>query len=121
MPSKIWIPTIGDKIKLTADWTFKVTPEYRNVDLGPRQGYPDSGDYPKTFIIPVDTVLKVERIYIRGSYRDFDSVTFRIQQCPRRPELTTKKFGGHGTITTRFFAKLTDVNNIEAEPFNVQA
>lgn len=120
MPSKVWIPTIGDKIKLTADWTFKVTPEYRNADLSPGERWAYD-KLPDNFTIPADTVLKIERIYIRGAYRDYDSVTFRVQQCPRRPEMTSKKFGGTSTGSVRFFAKLTDVNNIEAEPFNVQA
>ena len=128
--SKIWIPTIGDRIKLLADWSFSATREYRNEDLAvafdldqqmwaqDKDGRWRNGDSLGTVTIPAETVLKIERVYIRGTFRDYDSVTFRIHQCPARRELTSRKFGGTGPVTVRFFAKLADVNNIEAEIFD---
>lgn len=127
--SRVWIPTIGDHIRLTRQWSFPVTREYRNGDLlhlvdpgGSQWG--GRNDPPAgVFTMPEDTVLKVERIYIRGTnkgFRQYDSVTFRVVRCPRRRELTSKKNGGTGPVATRFFAKLSDVNEIEAEPFDAQ-
>ena len=51
------------------------------------------------------TILKVDRIYIRKRREDFSSLTFYIKESPN-VELKGKK-------RLRFWAKLSDVNNIE--------
>jgi hypothetical protein len=50
-----------------------------------------------------DTVLKIERLYIRNGADDFSSVTFKIIDCPSTPKLAKG----------RFWAKLYDVNQLE--------
>lgn len=129
---KLWIPTIGDRIRLLEDWTFPVTRESRNGDLisivDPDGGHyhwahPTHSKVAGAFTIPAQTVLKIDRVYIRGSSgdaREFDSVTFRVHECPARRDLTSRKFGGTGSVAVRFFAKLSDVNLIEAEPVDAQ-
>lgn len=52
--------------------------------------------------LPKGIALKIDRIYIRNGVQAFDSVTFRIpKNCPE------KRFR-----SVRFWAKLSDVNNI---------
>jgi hypothetical protein len=55
--------------------------------------------------LPKDTILKVDRIYIRQGSEDFDSVTFRISDCPNKD-----------LIKKRFWVKLDDANKLEFEP-----
>lgn len=63
--------------------------------------------------LPAGTVLVVDRIYVRKGSKDFDfdSVTFRIKECPagdlmsRRPKYRA----------IRFWAKLEDVNGMVVE------
>lgn len=103
---KIWIPTIGDHIRLTEDWVVGIKPDYRNYSLLDKVQTVAVviGDTLKTVVFPAGTVLKIERVYIRSNFRAYDSVTFRVKFCPE------KKFE-----KTRFFASLTDVNKMEAE------
>lgn len=63
--------------------------------------------------LPVGTVLKVDRIYVRKGLSDFSSLTF-----------TTKSFGSVDSISwndkpvkrgVRFWVRLSDCNNIEFE------
>lgn len=57
--------------------------------------------------LPANTLLTVDRIYVRQGVEDYNSVTFRIKKgdCP------DAKFGG-----IRFWAKLYDVNTIVCFP-----
>lgn len=63
-------------------------------------------------MIPAGSVLNVDRIYIRKNASDFSSVSFYIESSPNAdiaPILNKK-----GTSKKkRFWAKLTDVNNLE--------
>lgn len=56
--------------------------------------------------LPKDTVLTVDRIYIRRGGEAFDSVSFRIPKNKKLPP-ELGKFGG-----VRFWVKLNDANNI---------
>ena len=121
------IPTIGTKIELTEPWTFNVYAEHRNRTLGeylnimvpdnhirnrdewpippncpPNISHWEMEKYPilqHTF--GAGTQLIVDRIFIRKDMPDFDSLTFII------PKKTIGR-----TKNVRFWAKLTDVNNI---------
>lgn len=53
------------------------------------------------FTLPKGTEMVFDRIYIRKGSEDYNSVTFRLVTCP----LTKKKL--------RFWARLTDVNQME--------
>lgn len=122
---KMYVPEIGDLITLAADWSFSLYSESRNVDLGLALGFVSSGKRwncnlnetgfrmysvkdAGTVTIPIGTVLKVERVYIRRSASEFSSLTFRIVETldPRANADVTKK---------RFWAKLADVNAMEIE------
>lgn len=110
--AKMYIPHLGAKIKLTADWTFKLYNEYRNKDtlyqvLGIKRpegrNWPDRPSVDAT--IPAGTILTVDRIYIRGKGADqqsFNSLTFRIN----KGDMPGKTWKG----IIRFWAKLDDIN-----------
>ena len=114
---KINIPRLGDYLQLTTDWTFSYILEHRNYTL--RMTLTDN-DLNKRFpdgtpvTMPAGTVLKVDRIYIRQGAPEFDSITFRVMQSPDK-RLLSKSKGGTAVDSVRFFVKLDDANNIEAE------
>lgn len=129
---KFYVPEIGDKLKLTKDWSFDLHAEDRNATLGLLEGYTvkfDWGKSPtnhiwisnngnKSFSIPITlpagTILKVDRIYIRKGLKEFSSITFLAPtlgsvQTTNRWSKTSVKRG------IRFWVKLSDANNIEFE------
>lgn len=69
--------------------------------------------------IPKDTVLEIDRIYIRKGLEEYSSISFLVDSSPEvayKPKADLKKLGlGHITKKhkMRFFAKLKDVNQIE--------
>jgi hypothetical protein len=126
--NKLNIPEIGDVLELTSKWEFTLHLERRNLEFGRkyhgvtkseieaynkwRDWYWYGWDYntktyirterlpkpdPKPVTLPKGTLLKVDRIYIRRGNAEFSSVTFRIPNLPK----------------SRFWAKLSDVNNIK--------
>jgi hypothetical protein len=111
MIDKMYIPTIGESIILTQPWSFLLHNEYRNSDLFEAFDLPYTGTREVT--LPAGTVLKVQRIYIRGSNRGYDSVTLRTVHSPDS-RLATKRTGGK---SRRFWVKLNDFNTIEYERY----
>ena len=106
---KLFIPEIGTKIKLTADWKFVLYNEYRNRGLRNIILKPFNNTYSGQNIIvtiPEDTTLTVDRVYIRKGVSDYSSITFNISK-QANPK--------HIYAGTRFWAKLSDVNSIEFE------
>lgn len=109
---RLLIPTIGSTITLTKEWKFLLYSEYRNASfertLGGKVELAKAvfDEHYKGFStsLPIGTVLVIDRIYIRKNQGDFDSLTFKIQDCPNED---LKK--------VRFWAKLKDVNNIEGD------
>lgn len=111
----LYVPDIGDIIKLTKDWSFYLQDEHRNkldLDLfgtGKTQTkdnvsiYNDTDNYNEV-IMPKTSVLKIDRIYIRKGASGFSSITFILL------EIDGKKFKHQ-----RFWAKLKDCNNIQFE------
>lgn len=101
---KLYVPEIGDQICLTNDWTFDLYEEYRNESLFKkmdptvkcRYGYTENK---KPVTIPKGTLLKIDRIYIRKGISEYSSLTFYV--------------GSGEWKGARFWAKLSDVNNIE--------
>lgn len=167
----LYIPEIGDKIKLTEDWTFDLYHEDRNNSLWQEKvrsqdirepdpapekeleekikGIEDRCTYTenpnaysyhsrrvKTYAsvedrdnhgpfiqelrrlqcrpswavvtLPKDTVLKVDRIYIRKGVSEYSSITFYVWDEPGPVPAKPKK-------KARFWAKLYDCNNINFE------
>jgi len=103
---KMYIPSLGDEIKLTKDWSFTLYYERRNrgvfkrLNIDPYLMFDRDFEYTGTYfavtwVIPADTILKINRVFIRQGSEEFNSVTFS------------------GKETGRFWAKLEDVNTIE--------
>lgn len=109
---KMFMPSLGANISLSEDWEIDLYNEHRNntfvqtckTVLGAKI---KEQDYLKVnkVVIPKNSVLTFDRIYLRKGVADYDSVTFTIQH----PEF--KKLKG------RFWVKLTDVNKIEYDDF----
>lgn len=105
----LFLPEIGSQLQLTKDWNFILYSESRNETLINKIGGTFSWGNPKKnylVTIPKDTVLTVDRVYIRKGVSAFSSLTFRI------PKDKNKK---HIYAGVRFWAKLSDVNKIEFE------
>ena len=105
---KLYVPELGDQIKLTSDWSFKLISEHRNTTLidyffGESYWKKNAlhGDKLLDATLPKDTILTIDRVYIRKGATDYSSITFRT-------DLLNKK-------SIRFFAKLDDCNKIEFE------
>lgn len=115
---RLYVPRIGDRIKLTADWSFDLYAEHRNMDFFRKQ-HPDVQN-PNRWgwqaplsvaltTLPAGTILRVERVYVRATNQgrdkedSYDSLTFRA--------IDPKTGKGVG----RFWVKLPDANRIEFE------
>lgn len=132
---KLYIPEIGDEIVLEQPWSFTLyNPQYesRNNDLlealcektaelkhysgasfDPiRYTYPEEN----TVTLPEGTKLKVDRIYIRKGASDYSSLSFFVTDTSH-PKLQPSKTVGRGFKKgrKRFWAKLSDVNEIEMQ------
>ena len=115
---RMYIPEIFDVITLTEDWTFNLHHEHRNTALIYHlEGITKTKDYehytlfnkvekkyPVDFTFHKGTQLKVHRIYIRQGSSDYSSLTFSVVKS----DLKLKGM-------PKFWAKLTDVNNIQFE------
>ena len=136
---KLYIPAIGDELRLTADWTFNLYDEGRNFSLLKFLNDPRADDTKDTWsgrltaqpsTIPAGAILKVDRIYIRKGKNDFDSITFfwKGAKVPgyTEPREVNEYLNGRivGTRTVvdkypaspvRFWVKLEEANNIEFE------
>jgi len=132
--SRLCIPTIGTELTLEEDWTFPLHHERRNQKFGKenfgldlhwsdwdwRRVNPNDPNDRRTekvyrdapvITLPKGTVLRVDRVYIRGTskdYRNYDSVTFRCNT-----HVTPAKGRKMGLARGRFWAKLIDVNTAE--------
>jgi hypothetical protein len=128
------IPSIGDKIKLTRDWCFPLYFESRNNGLLARfrpgiiYGW-RSNDNSIIVTLEKDTILRIDRIYIRKGKSEWDSITFVISDAPndknRCKHSSIKQYYGKDAVIpdedpntveklkgARFWAKLDDVNEI---------
>lgn len=136
---KMYIPELGDSIRLTADWEFSLYNEDRNTSLMKRMGdtrqcgyywRKDVAGIP--CVIPAGAELKIDRIYIRKGQDDFNSITFlwvgesipaheeEIMSHVWQPDGTgvyqpTGKYRKIPKKPIRFWAKMADVNKIEFE------
>jgi hypothetical protein len=100
---KLFIPPLGTELELSEPWMFKLYDEYRNSNMMELMNLNSQpyryGEPIKTFdmVIPIGTVLKVDRIYIRKGASEFDSVTLRTKI---------------GKKSIRFWVKLADFNTM---------
>jgi hypothetical protein len=104
---KLYIPDIGDVIKLSSPWTFNLHYEHRNDGLleyfGFKTGWGMNADQYEKVTLPLGVELKVDRIYIRKGAGSFSSLTFYAQNLPNHK----------GSV--KFWSKLRDINRIETE------
>lgn len=133
---KLFIPEIGDELTLVQDWHFETICEHRNDSLFEasevppeqrweklsdrsrwnhyRDGYDHYRPLRANFVLPKDTVLKVDRVYIRKGNEDFSSITFIIVNGPDK-RVVSKKNKGLAPKAVRFWVKLQETRNIEIE------
>jgi len=127
---KLFIPTIGTKLKLTKKWDFRLFFEHRNETVMQYFGvHRDDPKYRPIYGLdenrehkhinasfPKNTMLIVDRIYIRAGGSDikqYDSVTFRVILPDGTANAPVETWGGKiRNLRLRFWAKLVDVNNI---------
>lgn len=129
--TQITIPTIGSRLTLTEDWHFTLYSESRNknfwvalfgepVIASDSKGPPNnafwaqytfwrSGKDTRAVILPAGSVLKISRMYIRQNAKDYDSITFSLEETSL-PELSINR----KKVKGRFWAKLGDVNRMVA-------
>lgn len=124
---KLYIPEIGDSIKLITDWTFDLYNEGRNSSLMEFIGDTRNtiGSWHEkygsiTCTIPAGAQLKIDRIYIRKGIKDYSSITFLWKGKSTEPKVERYSYGDRSEYKiprrpVRFWAKLADVNNIECE------
>jgi len=110
---QLYLPEIGDQLRLVKPWTFLLYNEGRNKGLWDAlgiklsKGRRENGSWiepkPVEVSLPEGTLLTVDRIYIRQGMKEYSSVTFRsiLKGIKKKP---------------RFWAKLGDVNNIQFDP-----
>lgn len=70
-----------------------------------------TGDWSHPFSFAEDTELKIDRIYLRQGQKDFDSVSFRSNCWVSKISAPAARIP-RKTKSIRFWAKLSDVNNI---------
>ena len=106
--------------RVVKEWEREVAPPFYSAipGLTSKQAMVDleyeRDVYPETFdaMLPSGTVLIVDRIYIRKGSEDYNSVTFRIEDCPDK-RLAPKKAKGFMKGQARFWVKLADANRIQ--------
>lgn len=115
---KLFIPEIGTRLKLTADWTFSLHYERRNAPMYEFQtgekwewNWRVNNTPALPVTLPAGSILVVDRIYIRNGASDFSSLTFRALLSKDKKSFKAP-FGKAGV---RFWAKLAEVNTIEYE------
>ena len=121
-PVQFFVPDIGTVIKLNYDWSFVLYQERRNagfielLNLFNGRVYQDwrvrTEPERATMIIRAGSELTVDRIYIRKGAEEYSSITFWLGK-------EAVVIGPDGTQHTptrriRFWAKLADVNKIQA-------
>ena len=120
----LYVPACGDRITLSASWTFTLYLERRNVGFAKERGLVEkgaglwSGGFGKDLkrfevTFPAGTMLEVDRVYIRTFNKtfvkdenDFDSITWKVMN-PKNKKPFPKQ---------RFWSKLVDANQIEFDP-----
>jgi hypothetical protein len=109
---KLFIPPLGTVLKLTSEWAFNYYDEYRNTGLREYLGLPRPSYYEPNKLtrceLPIDALLKIDRIYIKKGSPAYDSITF-LWLKESIPVINKKKI----TKSIRFWVKLIDANEIE--------
>lgn len=111
---QLYIPNIGEKIILAADWTFRLFNERRCQPFDDCPAPAQIVDNPTYFLsqvkhctLPAGTMLMVDRVYLRQGLDEFASISFRIVSTSAPWVAKQRK---------RFWAKLDDINQIQIVP-----
>jgi hypothetical protein len=111
---QLYIPNIGERITLAADWTFRLFNERRCQPFDDCPAPAQIVDNPTYFLsqvkhctLPAGTVLLVDRVYLRQGLDEFASISFRIVSTAAPWVAKQRK---------RFWAKLDDVNQMQIVP-----
>ena len=116
-PISFFVPEIGTVLWLEQDWAFRLYTERRNDGLTRQIGIPidrnwryeNSGVNGHDVVMRAGAVLSVNRVYIRQGAKEYSSITFNV----RKGAVMTVV--GKDTVLkkgARFWAKLSDVNNM---------
>lgn len=120
----LFIPACGDRLVLTAPWTFQLYLEHRNLKFAATRGLVSeeekksygvwegeryrSGYKRVEVTVEAGSVLECDRVYIRSfskaalqTQNDYDSITWKLMK------------GGKPVRNSRFWAKLPDCYSIE--------
>ena len=77
---KLYIPILGEQLRLTADWKFDLYNEERNSTLmnyvGDTREIIWRSPQGEPCMLPAGTILKCDRIFIRKGSEDYNSITF---------------------------------------------
>lgn len=121
---KLYIPRIGDRIRLLSDWTFDLYNEYRNDTLLQFVNDPRKSSYGGLTAAPctiqAGEILKVDRMYIRKGQAEYDSMTFFWEGQKTAGGMRPVWYSSTVERKTparaiRFWVKLDDANKIEFE------
>lgn len=129
-PQGFFIPDIGTIVRLQQDWTFRLHAESRNYDMFQLIGveynskYNDSSHWwrsrygnlePNDVILKAGTKLKIDRVYIRKGAKEYSSITFNVVKGKDSVAQVAKGEHVFKTKGARFWAKLSDVNQMVVE------
>lgn len=106
---KLYIPRVGEKIQLTENWSCSIQSEHRNQKIFDALGIKIGNNVHGTVInvtLPKNTILRIDRLYVRAPASDYDSITFTIEESPLP-----------GIEKSRFWVKLREANEIECEKY----
>lgn len=128
---RLYIPRLGDQLRLTEPWTFRLYDECRNMWLWEYLGLKTpryrNDDTFESVMLPAGAVLQVDRIFIRKGAAEYDSITFFLVGEKTKKSTKERRFYQVGTGETgvytvavppravRFWVKLDDANDIEFE------
>jgi hypothetical protein len=109
---RLYVPEIGDRLRLEKPWTFKLYYESRNEGLLSHFGFTydwrrPTDDYEEV-TLPKGTVIKVDRVYIRQGAMAYSSISFWAEGIGSSAGSFGKPKG-----SARFWAKLEDCNLID--------
>lgn len=103
--AKIHIPQVGDEFKIIKNWSCKVFNEYRNAKVFEALSIDTAESNTHIEItLPLGTVIRIERVYVRAPASSYDSVTLRIISSPIK-----------SLAKARFWVKLSEINKLEFE------
>ena len=120
---KMFIPSVGDRIRLLKDWTFPCFCAGGNYKFIWKMR-PDTIGHEINSValtLPKGAELIVQRIYIRAGQKEWDSLTFTLKVLPPPKSKSSKSLKNETTkkiaskATGRFWVKLRDINGIEFE------